>query len=302
MPDLFDPFTLRSITFRNRIVVSPMCQYSSDDGLPTTGISCISAAAPSAAPGSSSPRRRRSTPRGPDLARGPRHLVDATCGAARADRALHRRAGRRGRHPARARRPQGFAPVGRGPVAARCIAERPAAGRRSRRAPFPSAGRIRCRTRSRTRRSTPSCAAFARAAQRRRGRRLSRGRDPRGARLPAARIPVAALEPAHRRVRRIVREPHALPAARSPRRCGRLAGRSAAVRAHLGDRLGGGRLGSEQSVELVRALQRAGRRPRSTARAAGRRRTRESRRARLPGAVRASGSARRPASPPARSD
>jgi 2,4-dienoyl-CoA reductase-like NADH-dependent reductase (Old Yellow Enzyme family) len=29
---LFDPFTLRGVTFRNRIGVSPMCQYSSSDG------------------------------------------------------------------------------------------------------------------------------------------------------------------------------------------------------------------------------------------------------------------------------
>jgi len=32
---LFSPLTLRSITFRNRIFVSPMCQYSSHDGMPT---------------------------------------------------------------------------------------------------------------------------------------------------------------------------------------------------------------------------------------------------------------------------
>jgi len=31
---LFSPLTLRSLTFRNRVVVSPMCQYSSDDGMP----------------------------------------------------------------------------------------------------------------------------------------------------------------------------------------------------------------------------------------------------------------------------
>ena len=31
---LFDPYTLRSVTFRNRIFVSPMCQYSSDNGMP----------------------------------------------------------------------------------------------------------------------------------------------------------------------------------------------------------------------------------------------------------------------------
>src|SRR6185312_5434396 len=29
---LFEPFTLRGVTFRNRIGVSPMCQYSSTDG------------------------------------------------------------------------------------------------------------------------------------------------------------------------------------------------------------------------------------------------------------------------------
>jgi 2,4-dienoyl-CoA reductase-like NADH-dependent reductase (Old Yellow Enzyme family) len=35
MSVLFSPLTLRSITFRNRIFVSPMCQYSSRDGIPT---------------------------------------------------------------------------------------------------------------------------------------------------------------------------------------------------------------------------------------------------------------------------
>jgi len=33
--NLFDNYTIRGVTFRNRIFVSPMCQYSSDDGLPT---------------------------------------------------------------------------------------------------------------------------------------------------------------------------------------------------------------------------------------------------------------------------
>lgn len=31
---LFEPFTQRSVTFRNRIVISPMCQYSATDGVP----------------------------------------------------------------------------------------------------------------------------------------------------------------------------------------------------------------------------------------------------------------------------
>jgi len=34
MSRLFTPYTIRGVTFRNRIFVSPMCQYSSDDGLP----------------------------------------------------------------------------------------------------------------------------------------------------------------------------------------------------------------------------------------------------------------------------
>ena len=32
-PTLFDPITLRSTTVRNRIWVSPMCQYSATDGV-----------------------------------------------------------------------------------------------------------------------------------------------------------------------------------------------------------------------------------------------------------------------------
>jgi len=35
VPILLSPITLRSLTARNRIVVSPMCQYSSEDGGPT---------------------------------------------------------------------------------------------------------------------------------------------------------------------------------------------------------------------------------------------------------------------------
>ena len=34
-PTLFSPFHLREIEFRNRVFVSPMCQYSSEDGMPT---------------------------------------------------------------------------------------------------------------------------------------------------------------------------------------------------------------------------------------------------------------------------
>ena len=35
MSQLFSPLTLRGIEFKNRIFVSPMCQYSSWEGMPT---------------------------------------------------------------------------------------------------------------------------------------------------------------------------------------------------------------------------------------------------------------------------
>ena len=34
MSTLFDPFSLKDVTLRNRIAASPMCQYSADDGMP----------------------------------------------------------------------------------------------------------------------------------------------------------------------------------------------------------------------------------------------------------------------------
>lgn len=33
MPNLFDPYTLKGVTLRNRIAVSPMCQYMAEDGV-----------------------------------------------------------------------------------------------------------------------------------------------------------------------------------------------------------------------------------------------------------------------------
>jgi 2,4-dienoyl-CoA reductase-like NADH-dependent reductase (Old Yellow Enzyme family) len=35
LSQLFSPLKLRDVEFKNRVFVSPMCQYSSDDGLPT---------------------------------------------------------------------------------------------------------------------------------------------------------------------------------------------------------------------------------------------------------------------------
>ncbi len=32
MPELFDPFTLRGVTLRNRIGLPPLCEYVAEDG------------------------------------------------------------------------------------------------------------------------------------------------------------------------------------------------------------------------------------------------------------------------------
>ena len=50
MAHLFEPLKLRDVVFANRIGIPPMCQYSAHDGMASTGISCITAAARSAAP------------------------------------------------------------------------------------------------------------------------------------------------------------------------------------------------------------------------------------------------------------
>ncbi|MFT8517560.1 MAG: NADH:flavin oxidoreductase/NADH oxidase, partial [Acetobacter persici] len=34
MPTLFDPYSLKDVTLRNRITVAPMCQYMAQDGVP----------------------------------------------------------------------------------------------------------------------------------------------------------------------------------------------------------------------------------------------------------------------------
>ena len=50
-PPMFTPFTARSVTLKNRVVVSPMAQYSATDGLPATTTSSTSAHARWAARG-----------------------------------------------------------------------------------------------------------------------------------------------------------------------------------------------------------------------------------------------------------
>ena len=57
---LFDPLALRGLTLRNRIVVSPMCQYSADDGQATDWHLVHWASCSSRAPACSASRPPRS--------------------------------------------------------------------------------------------------------------------------------------------------------------------------------------------------------------------------------------------------
>ena len=55
-PPMFAPYRLRDMTLANRVVVSPMATYSATDGTPDDFHSSITAPAPKAVPGCSSPK------------------------------------------------------------------------------------------------------------------------------------------------------------------------------------------------------------------------------------------------------
>ena len=204
---LFTPLELRSVTLRNRIGMSPMCQYSAVDGrvgdwhvvhygaraVGGVGLVIVEAAGVEA-------RGRISAA---DVGIWEDGQVEPLA------RVVRRGLGERGRsgHPAGARRAQGERPRPVGP------------GRRAQ-----AAGRWRLGSggaeRAALRRRPRPARAARRGRHRRRGSRLRRrgapgprrrlpgGRDPRRPRLPAPRVPLPALEPPQRRVRRLAGEPH----------------------------------------------------------------------------------------------
>ena len=223
MSTLFSPLQLRGVTLKNRIVVSPMCQYSADHGVANDwhlvhlGRFALGGLA------SSSSRRRRDAGR-PHLLR--RHgPLGATRRSPRSPASPNSsRPRRRCRHPARACRPQGARRDRRGAAAstsatsrrtrsisATCPGSPPAPSAHAQDDSFPAPAELEPRGIAAIR------AAFADAARRADRRRLRHRRDPRRARLSAQRIPLARRQQAHRRLRRQPRKPHA-PAARSGRR------------------------------------------------------------------------------------
>ncbi len=210
--DLLSPLTIRGITLRNRIVVSPMCQYSSDDGLANDwhlvhlgsraagGVGLVVVEATAVTP------EGRITPKDMGIW-GDQHIEPL----ARIARFVHSQgaiagiqlahAGRKASCDvpwlggARLKTPEsgGWTVVGPSAVPFREGDPPPVA--------LDEAGSERHRVGVREGRRS------------RAGRRFPAHRGARGPWLPAARIPLAPQQPPHRPVRRHPRKPHAISAA-----------------------------------------------------------------------------------------
>ena len=211
MPRLFEPITLRGLTLPNRIMVSPMCQYSALDGSATdwhlahlgslalsgAGLLCVEATAVTAEGrittgdlGLYSDRNERA------LAR----VVEAIRSVAPIKLALQlAHAGRKASSHAPWEGGK-LVPVGQGgwPPAA------PSAVPHADGEPAPRALRAG--------RTAPSARGLRRLCATRGPARFRRDRTALRARVPAAPVPVAGQQPARRRVWRLARQPDALPA------------------------------------------------------------------------------------------
>src|ERR1017187_4388817 len=254
MPDLFSPLTIRSVTFRNRIAVSPMCEYSSEDGfandwhLVHLGSRAVGGAGLVITEAAAVEPRGRISPTDLGiyrdahiemLTRITRFIRDQ--GAVPGIQLAH--AGRK----ASTRVPwEGGAVVPESEGGWQTVAPSPIPFRPGEPAPAEltksEIGGI--------------VEAFAGAAR----RWIPGCRDPRRARLLDRRVSLALVEPPRRRVWRRIRRPHPLCA--GSRHCGphRVAGFPAPLHAHLGYRLGGGRLADRRFREVGAAPSAARRR------------------------------------------
>ena len=290
---LFTPFRVGDLELANRIVIAPMCQYSADDGCMTdwhlihlghlalSGAALLTIEATAVAPegrityadvGLWSDETEAAIARTLESVRRWSDMPIAIQ-LAHAGRKASTEVPWKGGKQIPPDEPHGWQTVA--PSAA------PVRGRRA------PAGRARPRrARARARR-------FADAARRAARLGIDAVQLHARARLPAAPVPLAAVQPARRRVWRQPREPHALPA-RGVRRGARcVPGGAAGERARVGHRLGRGRLGHRADDRLRAGAggARLRRDPRLERRADAR--AADPGRPELPGAARARGEGRR---------
>ena len=246
MSHLFTPLTIRGATLPNRIFVSPMCQYSSTDGfandwhLVHLGRRAVGGAGAGVRRGDGGARPTAASAR-----------TTSASGTTPTSRCWRGSPG--------SSTPQGsVAGIQLAHAGRKASTRRPWEGQRhahGRRGRLDRRRSRRARSRSRT--TYPLPQALTLGGHPRRRRRLRRRRDarlggglprrraPRGARLPAARVPLAAQQhAATTRTAAPSRTAMRAPARGRARRCAHAwPERAAAVRAHLGHRLGRGRLG-----------------------------------------------------------
>ena len=289
---LFEPLTLRGVTFANRIFLAPMCQYSCErqDGVPTDwhlvhlgshaigGFGLVLTEATAVNPVG------RISPEDTGL-----WNDDQQAAWQRITTFLHAQGAVTGIQLAHAgRKASTFSrsPAGPDPYTG---------GRRRMDHGRPVRGGLRCLRRPR--RAHRGTDRRDRRRLPRRGRagrrsRFRRGRDPRGARLPGPPVPVSADQPPHRRLWRRLRRPG--PPARGDRDRGpdRVAGAQATVRPVLGDRLDRGRLVGRRHQPCGRAGRPARRRPDRRVQRRQRAPRRDPGRAGLPGPAGPSGAVR----------
>ena len=205
--NLFDPLKIRDITFRNRIAVSPMCEYSSEDGFANDwhlvhlgsravgGAGLVFTEATAVAPeGRISPA---------DLGIWKDEHIEPL---ARIVRFVQRQGAVAGIQLAHAgRKASTYRALGRPRRQSR---RRRRLDARLRPAPIAFADNYPARALHQSKTSPRVVDAFAAAARRALEAGFQRHRNSRRPRLPAPRIPLAAQQSPHRRIRRHLRKSH----------------------------------------------------------------------------------------------
>ena len=236
---MFQPFRLRDLTLENRVVLSPMCMYSAENGVPNDfhlmhyGSRAVGGAGLIFTEMTCTAPDARITPGCTGLWNDEqeaawRRIVDLVHGQSTAKICLQ--IGHAGRKGATKLMWEGM--------------DRPLAEGAW---PIVSASPIPYYPQSPDSARSDACGhgsdprRLRRHGRARRPCRFRHDRDARGPRLPAGIVPLSAYQPALGRIRRQRREPDALPARGLPRHARGMAARKADVRAHFRHGLGRGR-------------------------------------------------------------